>query len=440
MLAVVMTNSKRILFLCGQLGVMMLARFLFQWVIDFADQHISAASSEVLFSASAVGALMLGFRIFDGLSDPVAGTLSDLWVRRGHERRRLLFLSFFLPAVGLALCFLPEFSMSIATRWVFLVSGMFLFFIGYTFYAIPYWSLLKEYSAGDPNERRYLSMLLGAGTILASAIGFIVSPILVEHFGYFSSAMGFGVVSAVLMLGPYFAGSSVSKVAEIAEKDPPSFSFGKTLSGFIKALSHRRFLALILLCSGSQMSFAVVTAAAPFIAVELLGGTRSDVLFLTGPLIILTIPGFLFSPTFSKKYGWEKSMLISSLLLGLVYVCGSCIGTSIFPSSLLLSSIIFAFAGPMTAVLLALEGEGVTDCANERKEESAGLYFGMLNLIVKSLNGAAILITGLLVEASHGPWGIEAIRSMLLVAGGLLFLGVVGYFISRKLSFKINQS
>src|SRR5690606_37353370 len=81
-----MTALGYVLFFCGQLGVMALARFFFQWLLRFAGGDASAGVAPLL-SASAVGAVFLGFRIFDGVTDPVAGAISDSWVRRGRERR-----------------------------------------------------------------------------------------------------------------------------------------------------------------------------------------------------------------------------------------------------------------------------------------------------------------------------------------------------------------
>ena len=63
-------------FMCGQLGIMLLARFFFQWLIDFCSQGLPEINGESLLSATLVGVVLLGFRVFDGITDPIAGTLS----------------------------------------------------------------------------------------------------------------------------------------------------------------------------------------------------------------------------------------------------------------------------------------------------------------------------------------------------------------------------
>ena len=105
-----MTKRKLCLYLAGQVGLMMMVRFLLQWIIRFATSEepgLGGVSSTVLFSASTMGAVMLGFRIFDGVTDPISGAISDNWVKRGRQRRHLLWYAFFIPMIGLLLCFAP---------------------------------------------------------------------------------------------------------------------------------------------------------------------------------------------------------------------------------------------------------------------------------------------------------------------------------------------
>ena len=256
-----MPIHKYLLFIAGQIGIMSLARFFFQWIIKFASTPEVAddPTSPVLFIG--LGGMLLAFRLFDGVTDPLAGTMSDRWVRAGRQRRTLLWFSFIAPAIGLVLCFLPAHSMPGALRWTIAGLGMFIFFVGYTFYAIPYWSLVDDYAGDNLHTRRMLSNLLGAGMLLATAVGFVVSGILVEKFGYANSAIIFGAFALVLMPLPIFAKPKNARAAAVDATPAPSLWKGMGM-----ALRHRRFLALIALFAGSQMSFTIMTSAAPFIS------------------------------------------------------------------------------------------------------------------------------------------------------------------------------
>ncbi|RME70042.1 MAG: MFS transporter, partial [Planctomycetota bacterium] len=289
-----MDTWRRVGFLAGQFGLMCLVRFFLQWVIRFAKQPVEAANelgAATLFSGAAVGAALLAFRIFDGVTDPVAGVLGDGWVRRGHERRSLLWFAFALPAVGLLLSFAPHAHMGLALRWTLLLAGMFVFFVGYTLYAIPFWSLIEDYAQGSADERRTLSNLLGAGILLATAAAFVLSPALVQRWGFFRAAVAFALPSTAFMALPYFCAPRRAAGEHAPVRLRPARG-GFAWSSVLEALRHRRFVAVVVLLGGSQMSFTVMTSAAPFIAERLLGGTDADVARLLGPFLATAIPFF----------------------------------------------------------------------------------------------------------------------------------------------------
>ena len=451
-----MTIPRYLLFTAGQIGMMSLARFFFQWIVKFAatPEIADDPTSKVLFAGTALGGLLLAFRLFDGVTDPLAGTLSDRWVRSGKQRRWLLWFSFAGPPVGLAICFLPAHSMPESLRWTIVGLGMLAFFIGYTFYAIPYWSLVDDYAGDDVRTRRILSNLLGAGLLLATAVGFVVSGILIDKFGYANAALLFAVAALALMPLPFFAAPENARRpgASVAGHAPSLWQ------GMGIALRHRRFLALIALFAGSQMSFTIMTSAAPFISEDLLAGSERDVGKILGPLLGTGIVCFVFVPAVSRRLGWQLGMLAGSIGLAPVYICSGVLGASVIGSPMLTAGILFAFGGPMIAMLLGLEGEGVVDCALEHGgSDTVSIYWGVFNFIVKALNGLAIFIASwlselrgslnaaqaeelghdvevfakMLQEGTIVGAGTIAVRWMSFAAGGCLLLGVAVYFVIR---------
>lgn len=417
---------RYLFFISGQIGMMLLARFFFQWNPKYIDQI--DATKVTLFAAGLVGWTLLGFRIFDGITDPLAGTLSDRWVRKRRPRQQLLWFSFLIPGIGLILCFLADHSMGASLRWALLASGLFVFFVGYTFYAIPYWSLVGDYAGDCQKSRRIYSNLLGAGLMIATAIGFLATGALISKYGFTQSAIIVAAICSVLMILPIFAApkSSLPSASSNDEDKPPSLWQGMKI-----AFRHRRFVALATLFSGSQMSFTIMTGAAAYIAQDILGGEEKHVANVFGPLIGMAIPGFLIVPWISRKWGWEKGMLVASLGLAVVYSLSGSLGTSVIGSPMFTAGLLFGIGGPMVAVLLGLEGEALIDCATEEGDTKLiGIYWGVFNFIVKILNGTALVIMLQLV-AWKGSVGTVAVRAMSYCAGGCLAIGVTAYFLIR---------
>jgi Na+/melibiose symporter-like transporter len=420
-----MSVTRYLLFFCGQVGMMSLARFFFQWITKFTT---GSEGNPELLSAFAVGIILLGFRIFDGITDPIAGNLSDAWARAGRARQQLLWVSLLLPGTGLVITFLPNEAMPATMRWFCVAIGMFIFFVGYTFYAIPYWSLVGDYSNGDPHRRRVLSNLLGGGMVVATGIGFVVSGSVIKAYGYVPAAAIFAIAGAVLMAMPYFAAPTDCKPKKSPAGREPAMPFWASVK---LALKHRRFLALIALFAGSQMSFTIMTAASPFIAENLLGGDKSDIARIMGPLLLTAVPFFFLVPAVSRRMGWLKGMLYASLGLAVIYSLSGFIGYTVIGDPFTTASLLFALGGPMVALLLGLEGEGIVDCAEERGGEARiGIYWGVFNFAVKTLNGVALLAAMILASMTKGDaWGNAAIRAMSFTAGACLLGGMLCYFL-----------
>ncbi len=417
-----------VLYGAGQLGMMMLTRYFFQWIIRFADTGKDSAHG-ALFTASLVGALFFFFRIFDAAIDPLTGSLGDRWVASGRERRSMLWLAFLLPAVGLVMVFAPSFDMPHFLRWLLLFSGMTLFFVGYSLYAIPYWSLLEDYSRGDEGTRIVLSNTLGAGVLLATGVGFIVSPMLVDRFGFLSGAIIFGLIGTLLMALPYFA-SPPGVVAHKAKELPGMW---RSLAA---SLRHSRFLSVVLLFAGAHMSLTVMTSAAPYIAERLLGGTLKDVALLLGPFLGTAVPTFILVPRFSRKYGWERATLVGAIVLSVAYLGAGLLGRGIVGTPMTTAMLVFAVAGPGSAFVLGLEGEAVAGCAARSSYKSTGMYFGVFNLVVQTMNGLALFLTGILAEINT-KW---AVRAMPMMAGGMCVFGIIIYFLSNKTDPDVSTS
>jgi glycoside/pentoside/hexuronide:cation symporter, GPH family len=427
-----MNFKNRIFFLSGQVGIMLLMRFFFGWILSFAAL---GSDGKALFSAAALGAVLLIFRVLDGVSDPLVGGLSDRWVASGKERRKLLLYTFALAPLGFVLCFLPSPEMSVTLRWLLMVLGLLLFFAGYTVYAIPYWSLIDDYSNGDVALRQKLSSLLGLGLMLATAFGFVVSPWMLGRFGYLGSAGAMALLSISLLVLPYFCtlkeSLSESK-GDVSCQQLEKVSLKQLVASAKSVLGNRQFISFIMIFSGSQMSLTVMTAAAPFITTVLLGLSEKEVAWLMAPLMFTALLSFSFIPLLTAKYGWQALVRMAALFLAGVYA-STLVGFFLMPQGklLYLMMLLFAAAGPGVAVLLALEGEAITDSAQLNSDSATSTYFGVYNLIIKLANGTALFVSGIWIDCSKAGWGKAGVLALPASAALFLVLGLMSFSFLR---------
>ena len=71
-------------------------------------------------------------------------------------------------------------------------------------------------------------------------------------------------------------------------------------------------------------------------------------------------------------------------------------------------------------MLLGLEGEAITACADEAGGKVTSVYFGVFNFVIKFFNGVAVFLTTLLSDLSKGDAGDLAVRAMGIMAGCML--------------------
>ncbi len=394
------------------------SRFFFQWIIKYSNTGV--------FITSSLASLILLFRLYDAITDPICGYFSD----RIKNKFTLINSSVPLYCIGLILCFYPKAHTNY--KWFYELIGMTLFFTGYTLYCIPYWSLISDYAenknTSKTSNNTTLSNLLGFGLLLATAVGFLISPILVQSFNFRNASIITALASFALMYLPNFSRGALRKKKDTQKKKAQGENNKKEkhkdnlnnnlpkiiFSNIMSALKNKEFLSASSIFVSSQMSLTIMTTAAPFIAIDLLGGKTTDVSKLLAPMIIIAIPSFILSQKLSKHWGWRKSIDRAALFLALMYFC-----TILVTPSLSSYMLIFGLSGIPIAILLGLEAQAVSEIGTAK----ISTYFGAINFLIKSANGLALFTTGILAQMSLS--NAKFIMYMPLAASLFLVLGLV---------------
>lgn len=348
---------------------------------------------------STIGILLMAVRLFDAVTDPVIGYLSDRTSGRFGRRKPYIALGAMGLAVSILFLFRP---MDLPSYLMTIYFGCWLFalFLFWTLITIPYESLGPELTP-DHHERTSLFAFrdgfLIVGTLLAAA-----SPILIDRgmaaMGSIPSEKGRYSVMAFLFapMIVVFSFYCILKIKETVSGNGAS----KPGNGFITVLKNRPFLILITAFTISAFGSNLPATLILYYVEYVLEAQNAE-----GFLLIYFLTGILFLPLWiavSRKIGKKKAWIISMV-----------INTGAFSG-------VF-FLGPGDAftygVLVFISGTG----------------FGAGLVLPSSIQADVIdydqLLTGQRREGRYiGLWSIAKKLSAAMGIGiGLLLLGNAGY-------------
>ena len=348
---------------------------------------------------STVGALLMAVRLFDAVTDPVIGYVSDR--TSGPFGRRKPYIA--LGALGLAVSILFLFQPPVLTAGAMtLYFGFWLFalFFFWTLITIPYESLGPEMTT-DYHERTVLFSVrdgfLILGTLLAAATPVLIDVVLSSAGRVTTEKERFSIMAYIF--APMIILFSLVCIYRIKEKVTRRMT-DHLLKGFSDVVKNRPFMILIAGYTISALGSNLPATLILFYVEYVLQARNAEVF-----LLIYFLTGIVFLPLWiavSRKIGKKSAWIISMV-----------INTGAFSG-------VF-FLGPGDAaiygVLVFLSGIGF----------GAGL--ALPSAIQADVIDYDQLLTGQRREGRYiGLWSIaKKLAAALGIGIGLLLLGRTGY-------------
>ena len=145
-----------------------------------------------------VGAMQLVCRIWDGINDPMMGTIVDNTRTKFGRFRPWILTGGVLNALVLVMMYAnPGFSAGGIGAYVWASAAFLLWGMSYTMYDIPYWSFVPALSR-DPKERNTIASIPRLFCGIGSAAVSILTPSMVKKFGAGNEAYGLHRWSMIL--------------------------------------------------------------------------------------------------------------------------------------------------------------------------------------------------------------------------------------------------
>ncbi|MCZ6783458.1 MAG: MFS transporter [Proteobacteria bacterium] len=421
----------------GAIAVYALPSVSMGFMSSLISFYLLKFSTDVLLLAPAVMGLLFGIsKVWDAISDPLAGYWSDR-TRSRLGRRRPWFLAAALPLsvvfVGL---WSPPASLGASALAIWMGAGILLFYSAMTILNVPHASLGAELTLDHHDRTRVFAgraILDMTGVLLAAGALFTLERAANPRDTATALALAAGLVSLGLILlttarvreRPDFQGRGATR---------PYAAFSDVLRN-----PHARLLLAVFFLE--TLGFSAMITVFPY-ATEydfLLPGMTS--VFLAAALVVMgvTIPLWLpLSRRVGKRNLWALTMGIKALAFGGllfapvgvwlplivgVVVIGACHGCGMM-------------VGPSIQADVIDYDELRT---GQRKE---GAYFATWNLALKLAGGGAIAFTGFLLQLSGFQANVVQSETTLWTMR-LLFAGApfVSYVIAALLllRFSLNE-
>ncbi|SFS15020.1 MFS transporter [Yoonia litorea] len=388
--------------------------------------------------------------IFDMITDPLIGYLSDKTRTRFGRRAPWMFIGVLVMSVGMVGLFsVPEgMGMSANVAWV--IAGFGVATIGFTMVAIPYGAQAGEITQ-DPKERSAMTGWRMAFASVGILIGGAVIPGLAGSMGYAMAALA---VSPLMIGAVWFSLWSVRKAPRI--ETPVTVSF-KGILGLV--LSNRAFMVLVVLYGVMTLAIAMITAGLPFAALYLI--VDSGDTMLSGAASALTtlslmfaafVVGSILSQAFwvllSNRLGKVGALIVGLLLyIALLYALYSAL------PSVNVTAIagMFVLAGMTNGAYQQIPWAMYPDLMDVTRRESGAAIEGAFSAVwlfgQKLANAVAPAILGLTLAAAgwlettdgtiaQSDGAIATLQmAITLIPAAILFVAVLGLaFIYRPMA------
>ena len=176
--------------------------------------------------------MFLVARIWDGINDPMMGTLVDNTRTKWGRFRPWILLGGILNAVVLIMMFTnPGFSLGSVGAYVYITAAYIFWGMTYTVFDIPYWSFVPAL-ATDPKERNAIASIPRFFCGLGQAIVSLFTVSMVTALGKGNEALGFqrwSIVLACIYVASVFVTAVGTKERNVPEKKE-SFTLKKAFN------------------------------------------------------------------------------------------------------------------------------------------------------------------------------------------------------------------
>ena len=268
-------------------------------------------ASDLGISLAVVGTIVLVTRLFDVITDPLIGFLSDRTNTRWGRRRPWLVASLPLMMIGVYKLFLPDHGVGGA----YLSMWMTVVWLGWTMLLIPYWAWAAELSP-DYQERSIITGWRSAIGIAGSLAAQLLPIGALFIFGYGGTGEVLILIGIMMLIMlPLAIGLTVWKVPERRDYIATTIPFGRALRMMWRNGPFKRLVISFFL---TWAGLAVTTSLYLFYVRHVVDEQKAGVAMLSA-YYLCNLLGVGFWVWVSQHIGKHRAWAASLLLIAVAH-------------------------------------------------------------------------------------------------------------------------
>lgn len=370
--------SRRTLFFYGlaDMPIQMAAIPVAAFIPNYYGQDLG-------LSLAAVGTIWLMTRLFDAVSDPLIGWLSDRTSTPWGRRRVWMVAAVPIMMISVYKLFMP----SGEVTELYLLGWLVALWIGWTMLFIPYYAWAAELST-DYNERTRITgwrAWIGMAANVVSKVVPVLSIFFFDYGGTAETLFLIGVMTLVLL--PVTVGLCVTNVSEPQDYRPTQIAL---LPGLKLMLKNGPFKRLVVAFFVNQLGSAISTALVVFYIRNVLEEEQSSILMLLVyyGFNLLGIPFWIwFSSVVSKHRAWCMALFVFAGFQS----CYLLLGPGDFYNMLPITACTGFLGGAFFVIPNSMKADVIDIDRLETGEDRTAWYFAVWSFTTK-------------VALSVGPW------------------------------------
>ncbi len=363
------------------------------------------STDELLISPAAMGVIFGISRIWDAVTDPLAGYFSDRTRHRTGRRRPWMMASVIPVCATFYMMWNQPESLGDFGSVVWMGIAVILFYTAMTAFSVPHTSLGAELSDNYHERTRIFGlrhMFWNSGSLLALiAMHLLITGENVRQLAFLISVVA-SVVTAALIFWMFMTVRERPEYQGRGELNPVK-AFGDVLRN-----RYARILLVVFLVE--SLGGATIGILTPYIAEYIVGRPEKTVGYILLYLIpsVFSVPLWLpLSRRIGKKNMWIFSMLVTGFGFGSMFFLEQ--GSDTLISVLAFICGLGAGSGAVVAPSIQADVIDYDEYLSGKRKE--GAYFATWNFVFKSATGITLMLTGFVLSYSGFVPNVEQSES-----------------------------